>query len=304
MKEFLLTLKSRSSSVVSKIKNSFGSERILDEDALLDLEALLISSDFGIHVTNRVLDHVKKSIAPGASTSSDKLRQTIAGYIEKIIAGSTDALFEKVDTLPHVVLVCGVNGVGKTTTVGKLAHMLSCDNNKVMIAACDTFRAAATEQLCIWGETCNATLFQGQKNSDPASVAHRALTQAMNDGFQHLIIDTAGRMHTESNLMDQLSKIHRVLRKVNPGFPHKVAMVLDSNTGQNAHQQLDLYKKHIPIDGLIITKCDGVSKGGVIVSLIEKHKLPVYYVGTGEQKEDLSAFDYKEFTSDLLGTKT
>jgi fused signal recognition particle receptor len=202
---------------------------------------------------------------------------------------------------PHVIVMVGVNGNGKTTTIGKIAKQLKNDGKSVMLAACDTFRAAAVEQLKVWAERTNCPIVTGKEQADPASVAYSALEQAKTDGHDVLLIDTAGRLQNKANLMEELVKIIRVLKKLDETVPHQILLVLDATTGQNAFKQVQIFKEMVNISGLIVTKLDGTAKGGVVVGLADKFRLPIYAIGVGESVEDLHAFDAQSFARNLVG---
>ncbi|GFZ88670.1 hypothetical protein RLOatenuis_8560 [Rickettsiales bacterium] len=282
------------SKIAEGIKSIFTS-RAIDHQSLQMLEELLISADLGVETA----DFLIKKISRRNLIDYESIRTALQDEITRILLPLQKSL--SISHSPHVVLFCGVNGNGKTTNLGKLAHRYSSSGKKVMVAAADTFRAAATEQLSVWSERAGCTIVSERPGADPASVAYKALQRAKEESFDLLLIDTAGRLHTASGLMDQLSKIKRVLKKIDNSAPHDVFLVLDGTVGQNAHNQLEMFKKTININGLIITKLDGTAKGGVLVSLARKYAMPIYFIGLGESIEDLREFDAESFANALVG---
>jgi fused signal recognition particle receptor len=264
--------------------------RILDDAMLESLEDLLIQADMGVETATRVT----------AKIGATELRQALADEVARIMEPVARPL-PLYPQKPQVVLVVGVNGSGKTTTIGKLASQFRDAGKKVVIAAGDTFRAAAVEQLQVWGQRAGVPVLTAPEGSDPASLAFDALTQAQAEGADLLMIDTAGRLQNRADLMEELAKIVRVIRKVDPSAPHNTLLVLDATTGQNAVMQVEIFRKIADVSGLVMTKLDGTAKGGVLVSLADKFGLPIHAIGVGEQIDDLSPFDPQEFARALVG---
>ncbi len=290
---------SRSATKLSGLGAVF-TKRKLDDDALNDLEDLLIAADLGTEVAKRIIANFRRTRF-GREVSEDEVKQALAEEIAEILAPVARPLVINPDRAPHVVLVVGVNGNGKTTTIGKLAQQYRDQGLKPMLAACDTFRAAAVEQLQVWGHRTGAPVVSAPPNSDPAGLAFDALTRAKAEGADVLLIDTAGRLHNKSALMEELAKIIRVIRKQDPSAPHTVLLVLDATTGQNALTQVGVFKDMVDVSGLVVTKLDGSARGGIVVALAEEYGLPVYAVGVGEQVGDLKSFYPMDFARGLLG---
>ena len=275
-------------------------KRRLDDTALEELEDLLISADLGTGTAARVVDAFRRTRF-GTEVTDEEIRQTLAEEITPVLAPIARPLELDPSRKPHVILVVGVNGTGKTTTIGKLALQYRQQGLRPVLVAGDTFRAAAVEQLQIWGERAGAAVLAGGAGADPAGLAFDALTRAKADGADVLLIDTAGRLHNKAALMDELRKIIRVLRKQDETAPHSVLLVLDATTGQNAVQQVRVFKEMVDVTGLVVTKLDGSARGGIVVALAETFGLPVHAVGVGEQAGDLRPFDAQEFARDLVG---
>ena len=276
-------------------------KRRLDDAALEELEELLISADLGVATAAKLAaglagEKFDKEVAP------DEVRQALAGQIAAILAPVARPLAVDPAHRPHVVLVVGVNGSGKTTTIGKLAKQHRDRGLKVRLAAGDTFRAAAIEQLQIWGERSGCPVLAKQPGADAAGLAYEALETARREGDDLLLIDTAGRLHNKAELMAELEKVVRVLKKLDPEAPHDCLLVLDATTGQNAHAQVETFKQLVQVSGLVVTKLDGSARGGVLVALAEKFGLPVHAVGVGEAIEDLHPFKAEDFARALVGT--
>jgi fused signal recognition particle receptor len=270
----------------------------LDEAALEELEAALIGADLGMEVTQQVISAVKKGYETQGREGLD-----VFAIAEKEVSGSLQAQESRLRQAPDgltVVSVVGVNGTGKTTTAAKLAHLVQSRGRKAFLGACDTFRAAAIEQIKLWGQRLNVEVVAGAYGADAASVAHDAVTAAVSRKAQYLFIDTAGRLHTKHNLMQELQKLHRVIGKQLPGAPHEVLLVLDATTGMNALNQAREFHKAVALTGLVVTKLDGTSKGGMVVAIQKELGIPVKFVGLGEQPEDLQAFDAAEFAHALF----
>ena len=275
-------------------------KRKLDEDALTDLEDALIAADLGTEVTKRIVANFRKTRF-GKEVTEAEVKEALATEIAEILSPVARPLTITPERAPHVVLVVGVNGNGKTTTIGKLAMQYRDQGLKPMLAAGDTFRAAAVEQLQVWGERTGAPVVTAPANSDPAGLAFDALARAKAEGKDVLLIDTAGRLHNKSALMEELQKIIRVIRKQDPTAPHSTILVLDATTGQNAITQVSVFREMVDITGLIVTKLDGSARGGIVVALTEQFGLPVHAVGVGEQAADLKPFYPMDFARGLLG---
>lgn len=274
--------------------------RVLDDEMLESLEELLIRSDMGVETAMRVSANIAEGRF-GKRISASELRNALADEVARIMTPVAKPM-PLYPQKPQVVLVVGVNGSGKTTTIGKLASQFKAAGKTVVIAAGDTFRAAAVEQLKIWGDRAGVPVLTAPEGSDPASLAFDALTKAQADGADLLMIDTAGRLQNRADLMEELAKIVRVIRKVDPTAPHNTLLVLDATTGQNAVAQVEIFRKIADVSGLVMTKLDGTAKGGVLVSLADKFGLPIHAIGVGEQIDDLSPFDPDEFARALVGS--
>ena len=270
----------------------------IDEDLLEELEALLISSDVGIQTTDKVIESVRKKASRKELKDEDSLYQLIKLELESLLV--TDSDLEPSTEIPFVILVVGINGAGKTTTIGKLAKLFQGEGKSVMLAAGDTFRAAAVEQLQVWGERNDITVIAQKTGADAASVVYDAYQSAIAKKTDILIADTAGRLHTQDNLMQELEKIKRVLKKHNENAPHETLLVIDGGSGQNAVQQANEFHKSINLSGLAITKLDGTAKGGVLFSISDALKLPIRFIGLGEAIEDLKPFNSKDFVDALF----
>jgi len=274
--------------------------RRLDEAALEELEELLIAADLGTEAAGRVIAAFRRSRF-GKEVTDSEVKEALAEEIAAILRPVASPLEPDPTRRPHVVLVVGVNGTGKTTTIGKLAQAWQAEGKRTILVAGDTFRAAAVEQLQVWGARTGCPVIAGPPESDAASLAFDALGRARAEGADLLLIDTAGRLHNKSVLMDELAKIIRVMRKQDPSAPHSVLLVLDATTGQNALQQVKVFKEMVAVTGLIVTKLDGSARGGIVVALAESFGLPVHAVGVGEQAGDLRPFDPMDFARGLVG---
>ena len=270
----------------------------IDDDLLEELEMLLIGSDIGIQTTDKVIEVVRKKASRKELKDEDSLYQLIKEELESLLI--KENLLEPSSEIPFVILVVGINGVGKTTTIGKLAKLFQSEGKTVMLAAGDTFRAAAVEQLQIWGERNDIPVIAQKTGADAASVVYDAYQSAIAKKVDILIADTAGRLHTQDNLMQELEKIKRVLKKHNEDAPHETLLVIDGGSGQNAIQQANEFHKSINLSGLAITKLDGTAKGGVLFSISDSLKLPIRYIGVGEAIEDLKPFNAKDFVDALF----
>lgn len=281
--------------LVGNIDNLFSRFKKVDPATLDELEEILISADTGAAVAERLIDKVKKERGSSADEVKNILKE---GMLE--ILSSHEGTLNLSDAMPDVIVVVGVNGTGKTTTIGKLSDKLRREGRKVIIAAADTFRAAAIEQLVIWGERSGASVIRHSDGSDPAAVVFDALAAAKSRGADVLIVDTAGRLHTKVNLMDELKKIRRILEREHPGSPHEVLLVLDATAGQNSLMQAKTFSKDIGLTGLVLTKLDGTAKGGIILSIAEELHIPVKMIGVGEGIDDLRDFNAREFVDALF----
>ena len=290
----------RTSSSLGTAVADLVTKRKLDRAMLDDIEDVLLRADLGTEVAARI------STAVGVgrydkSISADEVKAVVATEVEKVLAPVAKPLAIDETKKPFVVLVVGVNGSGKTTTIGKLAAKLSAEGRKVMLAAGDTFRAAAIEQLKVWGERTNSPVIAGAQGSDSASLAFNALSSARDDKRDVLLIDTAGRLQNKAELMNELEKVVRVIRKVDDTAPHAVLLVLDATVGQNALAQVEIFRDMVGVTGLAMTKLDGTAKGGVLAALAEKFRLPVHFIGIGEKEDDLRPFVAKDFARSLAG---
>ncbi len=275
-------------------------KRKLDAESLEELEELLIAADLGAATAARLTGNLGRRRFDG-DADADRVRRALADDIAEILAPVARPLTLDPARAPHVVLVVGVNGTGKTTTIGKLAKRWRDEGRSVMLAACDTFRAAAVEQLCVWGERTGAGVVTGRPGGDPAGLAFDALARARAEACDVLIVDTAGRLQNRADLMAQLAKIVRVLKKHDESAPHDVILVLDATTGQHAHRQVAVFRDVTAVTGLVVTKLDGTARGGVVVALAEAFGLPMHAVGVGEGVDDLRPFEARAFADALLG---
>jgi fused signal recognition particle receptor len=275
-------------------------KRKLDRAMLDDIEDVLLRADLGTAVAERIAAAVGEGRYDKA-ISADEVKAVVATEVEKVLTPVAQPLVVDETLKPFVILVVGVNGSGKTTTIGKLAAKLSAEGRKVMMAAGDTFRAAAIEQLKVWGERTGSPVIAGAQGSDSASLAFNALTAARNEKRDVLLIDTAGRLQNKSELMDELEKMVRVIRRVDASAPHVVLLVLDATVGQNALSQVEAFHRIAGVTGLVMTKLDGTARGGILVALAEKHKLPVHFIGVGEAVDDLAPFTARDFARAVAG---
>ncbi len=273
----------------------------VDDEVLDGLEEALILSDVGVETTLRIIERIQQRVARDKVLGTSELNRVLREEVEALLEDNSVNITELPQGLkPYVIMVVGVNGVGKTTTIGKLAAQLIADGKKVYIGAADTFRAAAVDQLEVWAQRAGATIIKQQMGSDPASVAYDTLSAAVAAGADVVLVDTAGRLHNKVNLMNELSKIRNVMRKIIPDAPHEVLLILDGSTGQNAYQQAKEFSKATDVTALAITKLDGTAKGGVVIGISDQLKVPVKYIGVGEKIEDLRIFDKKEFVETLF----
>lgn len=292
-------------SMFDKISRAIAGKSKVDDDVLDELEEVLITSDVGVDTTLKIIQRIEERVARDKYVSTSELQKVLREEIAALLAeNNTKDLSDwdlPSDHKPYVILVVGVNGVGKTTTIGKLAWQFKQAGKKVYLGAADTFRAAAVEQLCIWGERVGVTVIKQQMGSDPASVAFDTISSAKANGADVVIIDTAGRLHNKVGLMSELKKIKDVMKKVQAEAPDEVMLVLDGSTGQNAFEQARQFSAVTQITSMAITKLDGTAKGGVVVGISDQLKVPVKYIGLGEHMEDLQLFDRRKFVDSLFG---
>ncbi|MBE1724511.1 MULTISPECIES: signal recognition particle-docking protein FtsY [Acetobacteraceae] len=275
-------------------------KRQLDDETLEELEDELIAADLGPAVAGRIIEQFREK-SFGEHITPEEIRQTLAAEISRVLEPVAQPFKLDDSKKPHVVLVVGVNGVGKTTTIGKIAHQYHQQGRSVMMVAGDTFRAAAVEQLQIWGERTGSPVIAGKPGGDAAGLAYDGLKRATEEKADLLLVDTAGRLHNRQALMDELAKIIRVMQKFDPSAPHSVLLVLDATTGQNAIEQVRVFRELVNVSGLVVTKLDGSARGGIVVALAEQFKLPVHLVGVGEQAEDLRPFSAEDYSRGLVG---
>jgi fused signal recognition particle receptor len=290
----------RTSSSLGTAMADLVTKRKLDRAMLEDIEDVLLRADLGTEVAARIADAVGAGRYDKAITA-DEIKDVVATEVEKVLAPVAVPLAIDASRAPFVILVVGVNGSGKTTTIGKLAAKFAAEGHKVMLAAGDTFRAAAIEQLKVWGERTKVPVIAGAQGSDSASLAFNALTSAKEQKRDILLIDTAGRLQNKAELMNELEKVVRVIRKVDSTAPHAVLLVLDATVGQNALSQVEAFHRTAGVTGLVMTKLDGTARGGILVALAEKHKLPVHFIGVGEGVDDLAPFTAKDFARAIAG---
>ncbi|MBE0677626.1 MAG: signal recognition particle-docking protein FtsY [Bacteroidales bacterium] len=294
--------------VFSRLTRAVAGKSKVDDEVLDNLEEVLVSSDVGVDTTLRIIERVSERVARdkyvGTSELNAILREEIAGLLEENSSAQVSGFDAPLPVQPYVILVVGVNGVGKTTTIAKLAYNFRMAGRSVLLGAADTFRAAAIEQLKIWSERAGVPMVSQQMGSDPASVAYDTVTSAVASGTDIVIIDTAGRLHNKIGLMNELSKIKRVMEKVIPSAPHEVLLVLDGSTGQNAFEQAKQFTAATEVNALAITKLDGTAKGGVVIGISDQFRIPVKYIGVGEQMEDLRVFDRYAFVESLFSDRS
>jgi fused signal recognition particle receptor len=272
----------------------------MDHDTLESLEERLLGADFGVPATLRLMDRVEDLARKGKVRGTEGLRGALKEELSTILAPASESYLQAADAGPTVYLICGVNGVGKTTSIAKLAHRLRSEGQSVLVAAADTYRAGAVEQLSVWAERVGAGFIGGQRGGDPAAVAFDAIEAALARDVDVLLVDTAGRLHTHRNLMEELGKVDRVIRKKLEGAPHETLIVLDATVGQNARAQLEAFGKVVEVSGIILAKLDSTARGGIVVSLQEEMGIPVKLVGTGEGLEDMELFDAEAFVEGVF----
>ncbi len=288
----------------SKIAKAVAGKSTVDVESLDNIEEALIASDVGVETTIKIIQSLEHRVAKDKYLNASELSAILKDEVVKILSSQNTQDFNSftdiLTTRPYVIMVVGVNGVGKTTTIGKLAWQFRNAGKSVMLGAADTFRAAAVDQLTIWSERVGVPLVKKQKDADPASVAYDTLESGIAKGMDVVIIDTAGRLHNKKHLMDELSKVRRVMQKLIPEAPHEVLLVLDGSTGQNAIEQARQFTAATDVNALAITKLDGTAKGGVVIGIVDQFKIPVKYIGIGEKKEHLQLFNRMEFVDSLF----
>jgi fused signal recognition particle receptor len=292
-------------SLIYRMDTLFLGKKVIDTELLDDLEELLITADLGIATTTELLDHARRRVKRKELSDPALLKEVLREKIRSFITESTrPAELVMPETGPFVIMVIGVNGVGKTTTIGKIAHKFLSSGQSVMLVAADTFRAAAVAQLRVWGERNNIKVVSHKDGADPSSVVYDALATAKEENYDVVLVDTAGRLHTQTNLMEELRKIKRVMAKQLPGAPHEVMLVIDATTGQNGISQAKLFNEAVEVTGITLTKLDGTAKGGIVANICRDLKIPIRFIGIGEQLEDLRDFDPDEFIEALFQKKT
>lgn len=288
----------------SRLTKALVGKSAVDDEVLDNLEEALVSSDVGVSTTLKIIERVQKRVARdkylGTSEFNKMLKEEISGLMRENMGNHANADFGTLSTSPYVILVVGVNGVGKTTTIGKLAYQFKKAGKKVVLGAADTFRAAAVDQLTIWSKRVDVPIISQGMGADPASVAYDTVKSGMSQQADVIIIDTAGRLHNKINLMNELGKIKRVIQKIIPEAPHEVLLVLDASTGQNAIEQAKHFTAATEVNALALTKLDGTAKGGVVIGITDQFNIPVKYIGVGEKMEDLQVFDQDEFVDSLF----
>ncbi|MFD2553188.1 signal recognition particle-docking protein FtsY [Sphingobacterium tabacisoli] len=288
---------------LSKITKAVVGKTTIDDDVLDNLEEVLVTSDVGVTTTLKIVERIQQRVAKDKYVGTDELNRLLKEEIQALLAENNSddfQSFEYGNHKPYVIMVVGVNGVGKTTTIGKLAHQLKSAGNKVVLGAADTFRAAAVDQIKLWGERVGVRVVAQAMGSDPASVAFDTIKSAVSNGDDVAIIDTAGRLHNKVGLMNELGKIKNVMQKVIPGAPHEILLVLDASTGQNAIEQCSQFTQATDVNALALTKLDGTAKGGVVIGISDQFKIPVKYIGVGEKIGDLQLFNKKDFVDSLF----
>ncbi|WP_268224280.1 signal recognition particle-docking protein FtsY [Sinomicrobium oceani] len=297
-------LEKSKTSFFGKLSKAVAGKSKVDDEVLDNLEEVLVSSDVGVHTTLKVIERIEERVSRDKYLGTDELnrilREEIAGLLSETNSGEATEFSVPEDKKPYIIMVVGVNGVGKTTTIGKLAYQFKKQGKKVVLGAADTFRAAAIDQLQIWADRVDVPIVKQSMGSDPASVAFDTLKSAVTQDADVVIIDTAGRLHNKVNLMNELSKVKRVMRKVVEDAPHDVLLVLDGSTGQNAFEQARQFTKATEVTSLAVTKLDGTAKGGVVIGISDQFRIPVKYIGVGEGIEDLQVFNKYEFVDSFF----
>ncbi len=293
-------------SVLRKLSRAVIGKSRVDEEVLDNLEEVLVSSDVGVETTLRIIKRIEKRVAAEKYMNTSELnvilKEEIAGLLAENNTGTSNGFDAIMPAKPYVIMVVGVNGVGKTTTIAKMAYQFKQTGKKVWLGAADTFRAAAVDQLSIWADRVGVSIVKQQMGADPASVAYDTLASAKSNDADIVIVDTAGRLHNKINLMNELSKIKRVMEKILPGAPHEVLLVLDGSTGQNAFEQAKQFTNATQVNAIAVTKLDGTAKGGVVLGISDQFKIPVKYIGIGEKLDDLQIFNKEEFVDSLFSS--
>ena len=295
-------LEKTKSSFFGKLSKAVAGKSKVDADVLDDLEEVLISSDVGVATTIKIIDRIEERVARDKYLGTDELNKILREEIAELLAENEHKIYEEDTKKPYVIMVVGVNGVGKTTTIGKLATLFKNQGLSVVLGAADTFRAAAVEQLDIWSQRVGVPIIKQQMGSDPASVAYDTVQSAVKQNADVVLIDTAGRLHNKVNLMNELTKIKRVMQKVVDHAPNEVMLVLDGSTGQNAFEQAKQFTAATEVTSLAVTKLDGTAKGGVVIGISDQFKIPVKYIGIGEKATDLQLFDKKAFVDSFFSS--
>jgi fused signal recognition particle receptor len=297
-------LEKTKTSFFSKLGKAVAGKSKVDDDVLDNLEEVLVTSDVGVETTLKIIERIEKRVSADKYLGTDELniilREEIAGLLSETHVGEATDFDIPKDKKPYVIMVVGVNGVGKTTTIGKLAYQLKNNGYSVILGAADTFRAAAIDQLQVWADRVDVPIIKQKMGSDPASVAFDTLSASLSQDADVVLIDTAGRLHNKVNLMNELSKVKRVMQKVVPDAPHEVLLVLDGSTGQNAFEQAKQFTKATEVTSLAVTKLDGTAKGGVVIGISDQFQIPVKYIGVGEKIEDLQVFNKFEFVDSFF----
>lgn len=284
-----------------KIRSAIGLHKKIDDEFLEEIEEILIKSDVGVSTTQKILDGLEEANREQKPEGEEQILGLLKSQIEKVFSenGHRESFFD-IAQKPFVIMIVGVNGTGKTTTIGKLAKYFGDQGKRVVLAACDTFRAAAVEQLEIWSQRANSEIIKSAPGGDSAAVAFDAVKAAKSRGADVVIIDTAGRLHTKTNLLEELKKIKRVVNKAHPGAPHETLLVIDATTGQNGVRQVKVFDEALELTGLVLTKLDGTAKGGIVVAIADQFDVPVKFVGLGEQMDDLDEFSRSDFVEALF----
>jgi fused signal recognition particle receptor len=293
-------LKKTRESLVSRVDNLFLGKKEIDAELLDELEEILITADLGVNTTLDLLEEIRQKVSRQELKDPQALKSALKERILSFFAGYEKAEMQLPTEGPFVIMVVGVNGVGKTTTIGKIAHKFTSSGHRVLLVAADTFRAAAIDQLRVWGERVGAEVVATKQGADPSSVIYDGLDYAATKDFDVIIVDTAGRLHTKVNLMEELKKIRRVINKKIEGAPHEIMLILDATTGQNSISQAKLFNDAVSLTGLTLTKLDGTAKGGIIVNISHDFNIPIRFIGIGEKLEDLRDFDPHEFIQALF----
>lgn len=299
LERFQKAVQSTKDSLVGRVEDVVRGKKEIDAALLEELEQVLILGDVGLTTTQEVLEAVRQQVGRGQLQDAGELKIAIRNHLLKILRQTSNGLPKEIPP-PVVLLMVGVNGTGKTTTIGKLAHRLTSEGKSVLLCAADTFRAAAGEQLEIWGQRTHCEVVRQKPGADPSAVLFDALAAAKARGVDCVIVDTAGRLHTKTNLMAELEKMRRIAQRAIPGAPHEVLLVMDATTGQNGLQQARQFTESAGVTGIVLTKLDGTAKGGVVLAIARELQLPIRYVGVGEQKEDLLPFDAEQFIQSLF----